>query len=246
MDACSASLEDGSLVKLGQALRPALPVDDPPGPEHALQILKRSCSPQIFAHNVKTPCHRQRNCDCLKCLCRHLSKLPPEVFTEIIFMATPSTMSRLLTIFGETSKLLSELKKESARHLILSCQGDVFQTSIEYGNKSYVTGLYDHEVSHSKKLKSQDTICDYLVVWADRIGVTKVEFLRSDVSTSGHSIKPTSIKCRNCLYLNAKNPLTIRSNREWVHVINITEARIHLQSKVCAQFKGVCILLIRL
>ncbi|KAF2633025.1 hypothetical protein BU25DRAFT_87701 [Macroventuria anomochaeta] len=253
VDICSAFGEARSLGELGQALRPALPVDEPPSLEHALRILKHSCCPQILSSKVKNPCNSQQNCDCLKCIFRYLSKLPPEVFTEIIFMAEPSNIPRLLTIFGETSKLFSELKNRPARHITLSCQGDVFQTSIEYGDKSYVTGLYDQEVPHSKKIKSRDTLCDHLAVWSDKIGVIKAEFLRSKVSTSGHEVKwikddrppidHTPIRCRNCLNLNVKHPLTTRSKREWVYTIAITEARVCLRSKVFAHFKKWCTLL---
>ncbi|KAF1357804.1 hypothetical protein EJ07DRAFT_157494 [Lizonia empirigonia] len=237
---CLPFLEPRSLVKLGQSLRPALLMDDPPGPEHALQILKHSCYPKILSSKVENHCVMEPNCECLECMFRHLSKLPTEVFTEIIFMAEPSNISKLLTIFGETSKLLSELTNRRARDITLSCQGDVFQTSIKYGGKSYVTGLYDQEVPHSEKIKSRDTSCDYLAIWMDKIGVTQAEFLHS---TFGHEVKHMKvndnwpsiyhgpIKCRNCWFLNAKHPLTIRSKREWVYTVAISGARVNLRSK---------------
>ncbi|KAI1576159.1 hypothetical protein PtrEW13061_010710 [Pyrenophora tritici-repentis] len=158
-------------------------------------------------------------------------------------MAEPSNISKLLTIFGETSKLLSELKNRQARDITISCQGDVFQTSIRYGDKSYITGLYDQEVPHSEKIKSRDTLCDYLAIWTDKIGVTQAEFLHSKTSTSGHEVKHMKvndnrpsichrpIKCRNCSFLDAKHPLTIRSKREWVYTVAISEARVNLRSK---------------
>jgi len=68
-----------------------------------------------------------------------------------------------------------------AREFTLSCHGDVFQTSFKYGGRSYVTSLYNEKIAGSKRIKSWDMTCNYVLVWSDRIGITQVEFVHSEV-----------------------------------------------------------------
>ena len=222
------------MSELSQTLRPALPVDDPSRGDYALQILKASCNPEILSQKVKIPCTSQGDCNCLVCLSSQLAKLPVELFTTIILMDGLSYIPRLLTIFGETSKLNSDLTKRQPRHASLSCQGNVFQTSVKYGGKCYITGLYEEETSCSVKVKTKDTACDYLLVWSNRLDITKVQFVdaKGQVADNQPSFDAALKECRNCLHLEAKHSLTIKSSREWVFAVAVTEAPVVLKYKV--------------
>ncbi|XPS75924.1 hypothetical protein M3J09_007988 [Ascochyta lentis] len=238
---CSAFLGPEALIELRRALTPALPVDDPPYKEQACQILKSSCDPAVLLAKVKVPCKKQTNCDCLKCLLIQLARLPVELFTTIMLMVGPSNIARLLVILGQTSRLYQALQKRQPHQASLLCKGNIFQSSLEYGGRSYVTGLYSQEIPFSARIKSDAILRDLLVVWSDRIGVTKVEFLSSKVFASGQepgstkatddqpSADNTLIKCRNCARLGKKHSQDMLSKREWVFSIPITEAPVYLR-----------------
>ncbi|KAJ8115841.1 hypothetical protein OPT61_g2606 [Boeremia exigua] len=149
----------------------------------------------------------------------------------------------MLTIFGETKRLDALLQHAGPRPTTLVCQGNVFQTSIKYGGKSYITGLFDQEVPCSTQIKTEDTSFDHLVVWSDWFGVTKVEFVHSNFAaaaykpenpqvTDTHSfMKQAPVECRNCVQLGRKHRTAIQPEREWVYTVAVTGPQVHLEYK---------------
>ena len=127
--------------------------------------------------------------------------------------------------------LLLELQNNPAREFEVSSQGDIFVTYIQYGRKSYITGIWDQKIAGSKKIKSKDTAYNYAIVWSDRIGITQVDFVHLGALTPEPKVKCSegreedcmlnnwmradSRSCRNCLKMDrsAKNTLDIHSTR---------------------------------
>lgn len=247
MNIQSISKRNASLVRLGQALGFALPVDEPPAPEHALQLLARSCYPTALPSRVTVSCDRKKHCICLACLLEQMSTLPTEIFSKIIFLTTPSYVQNMLLIFGETSHVLSELEKSPAGSSSILCRAAVFETRIEFGGKSYITGLYNQEVRNSKRIKSDDVICKYVVVWSDKIGITNVDFVYSQshilesegqhhrCNQDDHILTDWSrIKCKNCLRKcrSTRYCLSPGLEREWVYAVTVVEGQVCVKSKV--------------
>jgi hypothetical protein len=187
------------------------------------------------------------NCRCLKCIFLRLSNLPLELFTEIIILAKQSKVQYIVSALSVVPRLRSELVKSPAREYDISSQGDIFGTYIQYGAKTYITSICDQEIAGSRKIKSKDMACNYAIVWSDRVGVTKIEFIHTETRTPAP--ESTCNECkqkirRNYLQMchNTKTSPDIQSKREWVRAVAITREHLFVKSKVynpddsCLQF----------
>ncbi|KAF2022057.1 hypothetical protein BU24DRAFT_417703 [Aaosphaeria arxii CBS 175.79] len=218
-----------SLAQIGRAFMQTIPMAEPFNATQPFRYLKRSSSPLSLSLRITQPCNKG-NCDCLTCILKRIEHLPPKIWSQIIPLLQPS-MQRIISYFGETTNLIAELERSPAGLYSLSCEDDIFQTVFEYGGKSYVTGLFNKEVLRSEKIKSKDGAFNYMAVWTDGIGVTRVEFLyRNTVSACIPAIKgkqqsfQRTESCWNCL--QAKSP-----EREWVYAIPVDTKRIYWESK---------------
>jgi len=167
--------------------------------------------------------------------------MPRELFSNIIGIKQNETQN-IVSVLSVVPALLSELRENPACEFSISSQGDIFETRIKYGAKSYIARLSGEQTADSSRIKSRDTTHNYAVVWGDRIGVTKVEFIHSEVFNSGSKAickkggnkRNIRADCRNCLLngCNAKNSLDTLSKREWVCAVAITGEQLFVKSKV--------------
>ena len=192
------------LCNLGRALVPVLPVDQPSGPDLALQLLKRSFCGQTLEWFSK--------CDMLIVkpkLIYGLFMLPAEILSEFIApRIIPSQLQYALPILGETYRLLQRLRHWPAREFSLCCRDDVFATHTQFGNRSYITHLSAKESDGSCLVKSRHAPCSFVIVWLDRVGITHVEFQESSWVESAPR------------------------GSTWVYAVAVTEGKIHVKSKV--------------
>jgi len=218
-----------SLAKLGQALVPVIPADDPPAAGHTPELLKYCCPDGLY---FERRCKKEQSCNCLGCILEHLLRVPLEIFVEII-LAGPRSVQSILSVGSQIPRLLSELERSPAPEFNLSCHGDVFQTSFTYGGRSYITSLSNQEIDGSRRIKSGDMMYNHVLVWLDRIGITQVEFVHSEVlnatSRVGNDFKESH---------NANESIDARSKRQWVCAIAPTRASLCVKSKVCKHKKS--------
>lgn len=108
--------------------------------------------------------------------------------------------------------MLHELERPHSgqrRRYRVSVRGALFETRINFGRASYVTGLYDEQVEGSHQVKSAATPCRFVVIWLDKLGVTNVEFLPD--------CHPSAPAKRRLGY--------------WVHALQVNDDYIHVSSK---------------
>jgi hypothetical protein len=197
------------LGDLGRALVPILPVDEPSGPDLALQLLKRSFCRQTL--------EKLHTCHVLATepkLIDDLLTLPTEILSEFVAPhIIPSQLRYVLPILGETCRLLQGLRQWPARSFSLSCQDSIFATRVQFGNRSYITDLSVEQADDSFLVKSRNVPCRFLIVWLDRVGITHVEFQESSQVESA----PQGSK--------------------WVYAVALTEGKIYIKSKVYLCFQ---------
>lgn len=203
------------LFRLGQALAPVLPVDDPLGHEHSLELLKHSSCGRALERIPASCCKRsKRTCNCSACFIRRLRWLPTEILSDFVApLLTQGSFRHILPIFGETFRLLLKLQepKRPALDFPVSCRAALFETRFDFGQESYITGIYDENVAGSSLVKSYDTPCNFIVVWLDKVGITDINFLSTDAIPSS---QPK------------------RKSRYWVYTIAVAEDWFYVRSKV--------------
>lgn len=141
-----------------------------------------------------------------------MARLPPEILSEFILPhVEQSYVRQTVPAYGEISRVVSSLHKCPARIWDVPCDNTIFQTRIEFGRLSYVTGLFKEELSNSKAIKlslGKPRKPRYIVVWLDKIGILDVKFVSS-----------------------ATIPDPIQSEYTWVYAFAFTN-KIQVSSKV--------------
>ncbi|TID19412.1 kinase-like protein [Venturia nashicola] len=150
---------DTLLPNLGQALAPTLPVWELSQNEfEAIRIAKQNFCWTTLAR-ITTICEEQyqcttktraRTCACLACfLSSLLLRLPEDILSEHIPpLILSSPIQQMSIIFSsQTSELIEALKKYPARDFRVSCGGVIFESRFVFNGTSYITGLYNEELS---------------------------------------------------------------------------------------------------
>ncbi|KAJ8109446.1 hypothetical protein OPT61_g7451 [Boeremia exigua] len=183
-----------------------MPVDQPSDGQLGARLLKESFCGNVL-YKISERCGAER-CRCIACLFRHMLCLPPEILSgHILPYVKQSYVRQTILAYGEVSKVISSLQDHPAGSWDISCKGSVFQTRISFGKVSYLTGLFDKAVSHSKAIKPWNEKPRYIVVWLDKIGIVDVKFLPS-----------------------AKVQDSIQSEHTWVYAFPFTET-VQVKSK---------------
>jgi len=196
------------LCDLGRALAPILPIDQPSGPDLALQLLKRSFSGQTLA---KLSTYHAWNKD--PRFIQLLSTLPTEILSEFVApRIIPSQLQYALPVLGETYQLLQRLHQWPAVEYTLCCRGAIFVKRSQFGNRSYITDLSTKESKGYSLVKSRDVSCGFVIVYLDKVGIPDIEFQESSFVELA------------------------RRNSKWVYAVAVTEGKIYVQSKVCAWY----------
>jgi hypothetical protein len=201
------------LCALGKALHPILQVNNRPTgrPELALRVFRDSFTRQTIDKILKRLADRPYVCASQDAagLVQQLVRLPNEILQYFVAPdATPSTLSDVCSILGETSRLLQKLHKLPARSYQVSTSGAIFETRIKFGGISYITALnHDKRDPSSTLVKPSNESCDYIVVQLDSVGITAVEFYRNGRSVAG-------------------------TGRLWSYAVAIVDGYIHVTSKV--------------
>jgi hypothetical protein len=196
------------LYQLGQALAFIIPADEYFDTQLGARLLKESFCCYVL-EKISKRCGAKR-CQCIACLFRHMLCLPPEILSYHILPYVKQTYIRqILPAHGEISGVISLLQDYPARTWNILCKDAVFQTRINFGKVSYLTGLFNRMISCSKVIKTWSEKPRYIVVWLDKIGIIDINFLPS-----------------------AEVHDSVQSKHTWVYAFPFTET-IQVKSKVC-------------
>lgn len=136
-----------ALCELGRALAFALPVHKPSARELRFHLLEESFCQNVLrrvAHRYSCQC---ANRQCIVCLFRWLSRLPPELLlAHILPRVAHSYVRQTVPIYGEILEVFSLLENHPAGDYSISCADTVTGTRLFFGRGSYISGLFDQQI----------------------------------------------------------------------------------------------------